>query len=51
MRFFDPNDDLLITQRRLPHWAQDGCVVFITWRTSDSMPKDVLDRWRADRNR
>lgn len=51
MRFFDPNDQLLITQRKLPHWAQDGCVVFITWRTADSMPKDVLERWRADRNR
>ncbi|MBK8091980.1 MAG: transposase [Verrucomicrobiaceae bacterium] len=51
MRFFDPNDDLLITQRKLPHWAQDGSVVFITWRTADSMPKDVLERWRADRNR
>lgn len=51
MRFFDPNDESLITQRKLPHWAQDGCVVFITWRTADSMPKDVLERWRADRNR
>ncbi|MFN7563168.1 MAG: transposase [Prosthecobacter sp.] len=51
MRFFDPNDDLLIAQRKLPHWAQDGSVVFITWRTADSMPKDVLESWRADRNR
>ena len=51
MHFFNPNDDLLITQRKLPHWAQDGSVVFITWRTADSMPKDVLDRWQADRNR
>ena len=51
MRFFDPNDELLITQRKLPHWAQDGRVVFITWRTADSMPKDVLERWRADHNR
>ena len=51
MRFFDPDDDLLITQRKLPHWAQDGSVVFITWRTADSMPKDALERWRADRNR
>jgi putative transposase len=51
VRFFDSNDQILITQRRLPHWAQDGCVVFITWRTADSMPKDVLERWRAERNR
>ena len=51
MRFFDPHDDLLITQRKLPHWAQDGTVVFITWRTVDSMPKDVIERWLAGRNR
>ena len=23
---------------------------FITWRTYDSMPRDVMDRWLADRN-
>ena len=51
MRFFDPNDQLLITRRKLPHWAQDGCVVFITWRTADSMPKPVLARWRDQRDR
>ncbi len=51
MRFFNPHDDLLITQRKLPHWAQDGSVVLITWRTLDSMPQDVLAAWRAERNR
>jgi len=51
MRFFDPGDEPLITQRRLPHWAQAGAVVFITWRTLDSMPKQVLERWRAEKNR
>jgi REP element-mobilizing transposase RayT len=51
MRFFNPHDDVLITQRRLPHWGQDGAVVFITWRTHDSMPKSVLEVWRAERNR
>jgi putative transposase len=51
MRFFDPNDELLITQRKLPHWAQAGAMVFITWRTQDSMPKHIIERWRAERNR
>ena len=32
MRFFDPNDELLITQRKLPHWAQDGAVVQLKLR-------------------
>ncbi len=51
MRFFNPHDDLLVTHRRLPHWAQDGAVVFITWRTLDSMPQAVLEAWRAERHR
>jgi putative transposase len=51
MRFFDPEDTVLITQRKLPHWAQDGAVVFITWRTHDSMPKDVIKQWHEDRDR
>ena len=51
MRFFDPHDDVLITQRKLPHWAQDGAVVFLTWRTLDSLPQTVLDAWRAERHR
>lgn len=49
MKFFDPNDGLLITQRGLPHWAQDGCVVFITWRMADSLPTEVLTTWRTQR--
>lgn len=51
MRFFDPADDTFIVERRLPHWAQDGAVAFITWRTHDSMPRGVLESWRAERNR
>jgi putative transposase len=51
MRFFTPRDEVLITQRKLPHWGQQGTVVFITWRTVDSLPKEVLELWRADRNR
>ena len=49
MRFFDPEDQLVITQRKLPHWSQDGVVCFITWRTHDSMPKTVVEQWLAER--
>lgn len=51
MRFFDPTDELHITHRKFPHWAQDGVVVFITWRTLDSMPKATVERWSSDRHR
>lgn len=40
---------MLIVERRLPHWSQAGAVCFITWRTADSMPKAVVDKWYADR--
>ncbi len=46
---FDPEADLRIVERRLPHWSQAGAVCFLTWRTIDSLPKDVLDRWFGDR--
>jgi putative transposase len=46
---FDPDGEVLIVERRLPHWAQAGAICFITWRTLDSMPQPVLDRWYNDR--
>lgn len=51
LRFFDRNDAYSVSCGRLPHWDQAGTVVFITWRTADSMPRDVLRRWIAERNR
>jgi REP element-mobilizing transposase RayT len=47
--FFDPQGEVTITYRRLPHWDQPGVMCFITWRTVDSIPGEVLQRWRAER--
>src|SRR5258708_37659176 len=47
---FDPDQPYSVISRRLPHWAQAGTACFITWRTADSMPRDVVDRWIAERN-
>ena len=49
MRVFDRREDALIVERRLPHWAQSGTICFITFRTRDSMPKSVVDRWLRER--
>ena len=49
-RFFDPKQAFSVTQRRLPHWAQAGTLAFVTWRTWDSMPREVLEAWVADRD-
>jgi hypothetical protein len=46
---FDPKQEFSIVQRRLPHWSQAGTLSFITWRTSDSIPRRVLESWLADR--
>ncbi|MEY4484238.1 MAG: hypothetical protein RL693_1690, partial [Verrucomicrobiota bacterium] len=50
MRFYNPDDTVVVTQRRLPHWSQTGSICFITWRTHDSMPRAVVESWRNSRN-
>ncbi|MBM4074101.1 MAG: hypothetical protein FJ267_00470 [Planctomycetes bacterium] len=50
LHFFDPRADFSVFERRLPHWSQAGVVCFITWRTNDSIPADVLERWRHERH-
>jgi REP element-mobilizing transposase RayT len=47
--FFDPQGELTIYYRRLPHWDQPGVMCFITWRTADSIPVEVLERWKVER--
>ena len=45
---FDPDADVERSARNLPHWFQPGVAVFITFRTADSLPKEVLERWRRE---
>jgi hypothetical protein len=47
---FDPDQALGITHRKLPHWYQPGVSYFVTFRTIDSMPQEVLNSWYAQRN-
>ena len=46
---FDPKAELLISEHFRPHWSQAGAVVFITFRTADSIPREVLDRWEREK--
>lgn len=46
--YFDPDEALEQTQRNLPHWFQPNVATFITFRTSDSMPRDVVRRWTGE---
>jgi type I restriction enzyme R subunit len=47
---FNPGTPYAVVDRRLPHWSQAGTVCFITWRTFDSIPTEVLNQWHADRH-
>jgi leucyl-tRNA synthetase len=38
------------TTFELPHWQQEGNLVFATWRLADSLPKEKLDQWRTERD-
>ena len=47
---FDPMAPVSVTRRALPHWYQTGVTYFVTFRTADSMPAEVIDEWRANRD-
>ena len=46
---FDPKAELDISEHYRPHWSQAGAIVFITFRTADSIPKEVLLRWEGEK--
>ena len=48
-RFFIPELGVTKMQGHLPHWDQEGATYFITWRTADSIPKEVWLQWRKER--
>ncbi|MDX1944572.1 MAG: hypothetical protein SFU86_04125 [Pirellulaceae bacterium] len=50
-QFFDPEADIAVSARRLPHWEQARATYFITFRTADSLPESVLRAWRQERDR
>jgi putative transposase len=47
---FDPDEDVAVTHRNLPHWEQAGKTYFITFRTADSLPQAVIDLWYGQRD-
>lgn len=44
----DRSAEIQIKERNLPHWFQLGAATFITFRTADSLPKEVLVRWQGE---
>ena len=46
---FDPQAEFSVKEHSREHWSQLGAIVFITFRTADSIPKDVLMRWENEK--
>jgi putative transposase len=38
---FDPNQDVRMYHRNLPHWRQNGATYFVTFRLFDSLPDNL----------
>jgi putative transposase len=50
-KLFDPNSDFqIIAGSNLPHWFQPQATYFITFRTEDSLPREVVQQWYAKRS-
>jgi REP element-mobilizing transposase RayT len=37
-----------IYSRHLPHWRQEGCTYFVTFRLDDSIPQEKLHQWEQE---
>ena len=51
MKDYDPSEETDKASRKLPHWQQDSCTYFITFRLHDSIPKGKFDAWNEERLR
>jgi hypothetical protein len=47
---FDPEGEVRVSAGNLPHWYQPGVTYFITFRTEDSLPREVADLWYRRRD-
>ncbi len=51
-KLFDPDSDYNITSgSNLPHWFQPQVTYFITFRTEDSLPGHLIERWHVERSK
>lgn len=47
--FLNPYEDIEKHGRELPHWQQGESMQFVTFRLGDSIPKEKVDLWLAER--
>jgi len=47
--WFNPRKAVRVYRGNLPHWRQDGCLYFLTFRLADSIPHGILAQWEGER--
>lgn len=45
----DKSAPITKTRRILPHWSQDGCTYFVTFRLADSVAAPIWKKWKEQR--
>jgi putative transposase len=48
LTYFNRDEPFSIIEKVTPHWAQSGCVVFITWRIKDSLPASAIQHIESE---
>jgi len=46
---YDPKREITVSEHCRPHWSQAGSIVFLTFRTHDSIPREVIARWEREK--
>jgi putative transposase len=46
---FNPRMPTSVYRRDLPHWRQEGCTYFVTFRLADSIPRNITQAWAKER--
>lgn len=48
-RFYQCDQEVTSSKHKLPHWQQDDSAVFVTFRTDDSLPTEVVEKINAQK--
>ena len=46
--YYNPYEEVDNIIGNLPHWRQEGKLYFVTFRTADSMPHELLKEWESE---
>ncbi|HCN75596.1 MAG TPA: hypothetical protein DIT13_00200 [Verrucomicrobiales bacterium] len=46
---FSDRKPVRIYYTNMPHWRQEGCTYFVTYRLADSIPENVLHQWEREK--